>query len=103
MDPSWRDWFEGLEITPEAEGTSTLAGPLKDQAALHGVLAKMRGLGLAVVALEVSEAPPPEESMVAGHRSGLHGTEAHRSHQQAEVDCLPPAEPKTPKEEDGIR
>lgn len=62
LDPSWAGWFEGLGIVPEAEGTSKLSGTLRDQAALHGVLAKMRGLGLAVLTLEVSEASPSEES-----------------------------------------
>ncbi len=55
LDPSWQEWFEGLEIVHEVEGTSKLTGSLRDQAALHGVLAKMRGLGLAVLALETSE------------------------------------------------
>ncbi len=62
LNPSWQEWFEGLEIVHEAEGTSRLSGSLRDQAALHGVLAKMRGLGLAVLALETSEAPPDEAS-----------------------------------------
>ena len=55
LDPSWQEWFEGLAMVHEAEGTSTLSGSLKDQAALHGFLAKMRGLGLAVLALETRD------------------------------------------------
>src|SRR5437660_1678759 len=46
LDPSWQDWFEGLEIAREKEGTTLFFGALQDQAALHGILAKMRGLGL---------------------------------------------------------
>lgn len=65
LDPSWREWFEGLEIVREAAGTSRLSGSLRDQAALHGVLAKMRGLGIAVLALETSEVTQPEESDVS--------------------------------------
>lgn len=61
LDPSWQEWFEGLEIVHEADGTSRLSGSLRDQAALHGILAKMRGLGLAVLALETSEATSVEE------------------------------------------
>ncbi len=61
LDPSWQEWFEGLEIVHEVEGTSKLFGALRDQAALHGVLAKMRGLGLAVLALETSEVSSAEE------------------------------------------
>ena len=62
LDPSWRDWFEGLEIVQEKEGTTLFSGPLQDQAALHGVLAKMRGLGLALLSLETNEAFPLEET-----------------------------------------
>ena len=61
LNPSWQEWFEGLEIAHEAGGTSKLTGSLRDQAALHGVLAKMRGLGLAVLALQTSDVFPPEE------------------------------------------
>ncbi len=61
LDPSWQEWFEGLEIVHEVEGTSKLFGALRDQAALHGVLAKMRGLGLAVLALETNEVTSAEE------------------------------------------
>jgi hypothetical protein len=60
LDPSWQEWFEGLEIVQEKEGTTLFFGALQDQAALHGVLAKMRGLGLALLSLETSEAFPQE-------------------------------------------
>ena len=40
LDRHWSDWFDGLRITHEANGTTTLAGPLADQTALHGVLIK---------------------------------------------------------------
>ncbi len=61
LDPSWREWFEGLAIVHEAEGTTRLTGSLRDQAALHGVLAKLRGLGLDVLALKTSEVSSAEE------------------------------------------
>jgi hypothetical protein len=50
LDSSWADWFGGLAICPSADGETTLSGPL-DQSALHGVLAKIRDLGLALIAV----------------------------------------------------
>ena len=61
LDPIFQDWFEGLAIVHEDEGTSRLSGSLRDQAALHGVLAKIRGLGLTLLALESSEAVATSE------------------------------------------
>jgi len=61
LDPSWQDWFEGLEIVQEEEGTTLFAGPLQDQAALHGILAKIRGLGLTLLALDTLEPTQDEE------------------------------------------
>lgn len=62
LDPSWQDWFEGLAIVHEDEGTSRLSGSLRDQAALYGILVKIRGLGLTLLALSTSETVAPSES-----------------------------------------
>ena len=43
---SWSSWFEGLTIRHEESGETLLSGPLVDEAALHGVLMKIRDLGL---------------------------------------------------------
>jgi hypothetical protein len=51
LDHHWTDWFGGLTITHGADGTSTLVGPVADQAELHGVLAKVRDLGLSLIAV----------------------------------------------------
>jgi hypothetical protein len=45
LDSRWLAWFEGLHLTSDA-GQTTIAGPVTDQAALHGMLAKIRDLGL---------------------------------------------------------
>jgi len=42
----WSDWFDGLAVVPRADGTTVLRGPMADQAALHGVLARLRDLGV---------------------------------------------------------
>lgn len=52
LNHSWQDWFEGLQIVHEAEGISLLFGTLKDQAALYGVLWKLRQLSLVLISIE---------------------------------------------------
>lgn len=47
----WTDWFEGLTITLEEDGDTLLTGPVIDQAALHGLLKKVRDLGLPLVSV----------------------------------------------------
>jgi hypothetical protein len=58
LSPQWADWFEGLTITLEEDGNTLLAGPVADQAALHGLLKKVRDLGLSL--LSVNRVPPLE-------------------------------------------
>jgi len=47
----WADWFEGLAIHQERDGTTVLIGPMADQAALHGLLARIRNLCLPLVSV----------------------------------------------------
>ena len=51
----WSRWFDGMEVTLQADGTTTLAGPVVDQAALHGLLAKVRDLGLVLLSVQHTE------------------------------------------------
>jgi hypothetical protein len=51
LGPQWMDWFDGLTITLEENGESLLTGPVVDQAALHGILKKMRDLGMPLLSV----------------------------------------------------
>ena len=62
LGPQWTDWFEGLAITLEDNGDTLLTGPVVDQAALHGLLRKVRDAGLPLLSMmrvgpEQNEAP----------------------------------------------
>ncbi len=59
LPPQWADWFEGLTITLEESGDTLLTGPVIDQAALHGLLKKVRDLGLSLVSVSPVEVEPP--------------------------------------------
>ncbi len=52
LDEKWSDWFDGFAITPQADDETLLAGPVPDQAALHGLLAKIRDLGLPLLSVQ---------------------------------------------------
>ena len=60
----WTDWFEGLTITLEDDGDTLLTGPVIDQAALHGLLKKVRDLGLPLVSVSPLEHGQTDQSDV---------------------------------------
>ena len=51
LEDSWSSWFDGLTITNEPNGEAVLSGVVADQAALHGLLSKIRDLGLPLLAV----------------------------------------------------
>ena len=53
LDDHWSEWLGGLEIQRQADGTTILSGPVADQAALHGVIARIRDLGLPLLAVDL--------------------------------------------------
>ena len=58
LGSQWTDWFEGLTITLKDNGDTLLTGPVIDQAALHGLLKKVRDLGLPLVSVNPVEPSP---------------------------------------------
>ena len=55
LDSSWSEWFQGWTITPEEDGTTVLTGQVVDQAALHGMLIKIRNLNLPLLSVRCIE------------------------------------------------
>ena len=53
LPESWTDWFDGLTFTYESDGTTRIKGEIIDQAALHGVLKKVRDLGLPLLSMNL--------------------------------------------------
>ena len=61
LDARWSDWFDGLTLSHGADGTTLLSGPVVDQSALHGVLVKIRDLGVPLVSVNPT-CPQPSRS-----------------------------------------
>ncbi len=52
LDDRWSDWLGGLAVQRQDDGTTVLVGAIVDQAALHGVIARIRDLGLPLLAMD---------------------------------------------------
>ncbi len=73
LDPRWSAWLDGMDLTPDGDGTTVLTGRVVDQAALHGLLARLRDLGLPLIS--VARVEPDQAAMhhaptPARHRHG---------------------------------
>jgi hypothetical protein len=55
LSQQWQDWFEGLRITLEEDGNTLLSGPVVDQSALHGILKKIRDLGIPLLSINSTD------------------------------------------------
>lgn len=65
LDARWADWFDGLSLTNEIGGTTIIVGPVLDQAALHGLLQKVRDLGLPLVSVAQVGPDQPDVATIA--------------------------------------
>jgi hypothetical protein len=63
LDRQWTDWFGGMTVTATDNGDTLLTGPVKDQAALHGLLKKVRDLGMPLISVAPVEHDWRRESM----------------------------------------
>ncbi len=61
LPPEWSQWFDSMALTLEANGDTTLVGPVVDQPALHALLARVRDLGLTLLVVSVVPSDGPEK------------------------------------------
>lgn len=65
LDSRWAAWFDGLSLTNDSDGTTRIHGPVGDQAALHGLLQKVRDVGLPLVSVTQVDPDQPDLPPIA--------------------------------------
>jgi len=99
LDQSWSAWFDGLTVDQADDGTTELAGPLADQAALFGLLARLRDLGATLLLVEHLPdygGPPPSAACRDGSSSSTRsetGFTSSRYHPAARPNPSPRSHP----------
>jgi hypothetical protein len=99
LDPAWSAWFDGLTVDQADDGTTELAGPLADQAALFGLLARLRDLGATLLLVEHLPdygGPPPSAACRDGSSSSTRsetGFASSRYHPAARPNPSPRSHP----------
>ncbi len=86
LDDQWSDWFDGLFITLEEDGKTLLSGPVEDQSALHGLLKKVRDLGMPLISVNPVE-PTKRASQIHQYYS-LEGANMISNAQIDEIDVM---------------
>jgi len=67
LDSRWAAWFDGLTLTNCSDGTTTIHGPVVDQSALHGLLQKVRDVGLPLISVTPIEPDQPDSPTSQPH------------------------------------
>src|SRR5215471_3296184 len=62
LDEHWSAWLDGFTLTRDDDGTTVITGPVADQAQLHGVLARVRDLGVPLLSLTTGRVGPPAKT-----------------------------------------
>ncbi len=70
LGQQWMNWFEGLTITLEEDGNTLLSGPVVDQSAMHGILKKIRDLGMPLLSVNAIGHNPKDVSDVQDQQAG---------------------------------
>jgi len=66
LDSRWADWLGGMSLTHTGDGTTVVTGPVADQAALHGLLQKLRDMGVTLVSVNQTTGDPSTEKAARG-------------------------------------
>ncbi|MEP7369305.1 MAG: hypothetical protein ABI662_06600 [Dermatophilaceae bacterium] len=74
LDDHWSAWFSDLTLTHESDGTTSLTGAVLDQAELHGLLRKVRDLGVFLISVEVIDPMPKTARIGSGGSTPSGGT-----------------------------
>jgi hypothetical protein len=61
LDARWTEWFDGLAVSYDSDGTTVISGRIVDQAALHGLIQRVRDLGLPLVSVRQVEGYEPDK------------------------------------------
>jgi hypothetical protein len=73
LDPRWTAWFDGMRLTKQSDGTTVLSGPVVDQSALHGLLQRVRDVGLPLVSvIQVDPDQPAAAAVVLATAQDSH-------------------------------
>ena len=75
LGPGWSAWFDGLDVRGADDGTTTIQGAVRDQAALHGLLRKVRDVGLPILSL--TRVTPPDHDAPASPATPTTPSEGH--------------------------
>ena len=87
LDDHWSAWFDDLILTRENDGTTSLSGPVTDQAALHGLLTKIRDLGILLISVEPLKAV--DDGSDAGGAIPSEGEAVHQVRGNSDPEAKP--------------